>query len=357
MNESRVQRRGPRSLMLSFGGVMTVLLVLGAFAVPVTHAQAVRSQTIRLVSGWNAVYLEVDPLAADPAALLTNQPVDIVAAYDPPHGGAQYVDDPSANMSGVFGWGVWYAPRRPDAFLSKLYRLNGGTAYLMHATTNAVVEIIGRLPPRRQQWQPDAYNLVGFPVQDPGGPTFKQFFESSPAHNHNRIYRLVNGTWRQLQDPSAATMRSGEAFWIYCDGSSDYAGPLQVDAPSFFGIMLTSQTGGELVFRNRTSHPLSFTVEHIVANNDPVPLVAAVRTVDEAAGGFRTVTMAFGTGHWVQPLPTLEAGRGLRLPLELRLAEAQAGVRHSVLKVTTDMGTCDYIGVTATRDDLPDSGD
>ncbi len=357
MNASWLLKPGPRSCTLSAGIVLSLLSVLAALAPPPACAQAIRSQTLQLAPGWNAVYLEVDPLVANPAELLASQPVDIVAAYDPPPSGAQFVSNPEANMLGVFGWGVWYSPRRPDAFLSRLYRLKGASAYLFHATTNATVEILGRLPPRRLQWLPDAYNLVGFPVQDPGAPTFQQFFQASPAHNHNKIYRLTNGTWRQVLDPSAAVMRSGEAFWIYCDGHSDYPGPLQVDAPSFFGVMLTSQSGGELMFRNRTSHPVAFTVEHIVDHNSPVPLSVAVRTVDEAAGGFRTVTVPFDAGHWEQPFPPLEAGEGLRLPLELRLSDAQAGVCHSILKIKSDMGTCDYIGITATRDDLTASRD
>ena len=334
-----------------------IVLALSVFASWPAHAQAVRSQTLRLVPGWNPVYLEVDPLVANPAELLANQPVDIVAAYDAPKNGAQFVDNPSADMLGVFGWAVWYAPRRPDAFLTRLYRLNGATAYLIHATTNAVLNIKGRIPPTRLQWQPDAYNLVGFTVQDPGGPTFQQFFGASPAHNHNKIYRLANGVWRKVVNPSTETMRSGEAFWIYCDGRSDYTGPLQVDAPSFLGLMLSSQGGGELVFRNRASHPLSFTVENVVADNDSVPFIVTVRTVDEqAGGGFRTATVALGSGPWVQPFPALEAGKGLRLPLDLLLRDAQAGVHYALLRVRTDLGTDTYVSVTASRDDLPASG-
>ncbi len=357
MNALSVMKQDSRSGAISVGVVLSLLLVLPDLALPPACAQAIRPQTLQLAPGWNAVHLEVDPLVSNPAELFASQPIDIVAAYDPPLSGAQFVSNPEANMLGVFGWGVWYSPRRPDAFLSRLYRLKGASAYLFHATTNATVEILGRLPPRRPQWLPDAYNLVGFSVQAPGGPTFKQFFEASPAHNHNKIYRLTNGTWRQVTDPAAAVMRSGEAFWIYCDGHSDYSGPLQVEAPSFFGVMLTSQSGGELVFRNRTSHPVAFTVEHIVAHNNPIPLSVAVRTVDEAAGGFRTVTVPFAAGPWEQPFPPLEAGAGLRLPLELRLSDAQAGVCHSIFKIKSDMGTCDYIGVTATRDDLTASRD
>lgn len=345
----------PVSARARGGAPLLVLLVLLAHAVapPPAHGQALRSQTVRLAAGWNAVYLEVDPLVADPAELLGRVGVDTIAAYDPPYGTAQFVSTPEAGMLQSFGWAVWYAPQRPDAFLSRLRRLNGATAYLIHAPTNVLLQVAGRVPPFRRQWLPDAFNFVGFSVQDPGGPTFRQFFAASPSHNHNRIYRLANGTWRQVLDPSAETVRSGEAFWIYCEGRSEYAGPLEVVPPSFSGLTLTPLGGGELIFRNRTDHPVSFEVQHLPAGNAAIPFAAAVRTVDEQAGGFRTVTVRLGAGAWVQSFPPLEAGQGLRLPLDLIPDQAPPGVSHSLLRVRSDLGTDTYVSVTAGRDDLP----
>lgn len=330
-----------------------LLMFLGLLGAASGHGQALRTQSISLQPGWNAVFLEIDPLVAEPALLFHDEPVDIVAAHAAPRRSAQFVSNPRADMLSAYGWAVWYAPGRPDAFLSRLYALQGASAYLMHSTTNTVLEIEGRVPLTRPNWTPDAYNFVGFTVQSPGSPTFHQFFEASPAHNHNRIYRLVNGTWRQVLDPSAATLRPGEAFWIHCRGRSDYAGPLQVAVPSVFGLTVSSQSDSEIVFRNRTAHPLTFTLEHLTAGNDPIPLSATLRAVDDQSPGFRNLSVPFAAGDWIQDFPPLEAGAALRLPLALRLAEAQPGVRHSLLRVRTDLGTETYIAVTASRDDLP----
>ena len=56
-------------------------LLLSLLAPAVVRAQAVRTQALTLAAGWNAVYLEVDPLEQDPALLLAETPIDVVAAF------------------------------------------------------------------------------------------------------------------------------------------------------------------------------------------------------------------------------------------------------------------------------------
>lgn len=330
-------------------GVPSLLLLL--LLIPVLiRAEAVRTQTLRLVPGWNAVYVEVDPPDLDPAIVFAGQPVDVVAAHTNPLRGSQFVNDPRADLQNAYGWKVWYAVSRSDAFLSNLFAIQGGRSYLVHATTNASLAITGAVPPTRVRWQPNAYTFVGFSVDEPGAPTFAQFFGASPAHHHNQIYRLIDGTWRRVSDPAATLMRSGEAFWIYTRGRSDYGGPLDVTAESAFGVTLTTQFGSELSFRNRTRHPLGVTLEHVVEGNDSIPLAIEVRTYDADLPGFRDVTVGFDHGAWETSLPTLEAGRGLRLPLKLQSALADPGTRHSLLRIRTDLGTVTYVPVTAIRD-------
>jgi hypothetical protein len=316
------------------------------------EAQALRTQTIVLNPGWNAVYLEVDPTVSDPARLFAGTPVEIVASHVASKSGAQFVRNPSADLLGTYGWSVWYAPARPDAFLTTLYSLYGAKPYLVFAATNATLEIVGTVATERPAWTPDAYNFVGFSVASPGAPTFHQFFRGSPAHNHNKLYRLVDGTWRQVLNPDATTMRSGEAFWIYCDGRSDFPGPLEVTTKPTSGVNLSSQGGSEIVFRNRADHPVAYAVEHVVDPALPIPISTPVYALDESDGRSQTLSFHFGAGYFKQDFPPLEAGQAIRLPLALRLQDAGPGERHSVLKVTTDLGTVTYIPVTATRDDL-----
>ena len=325
------------------------------FSLPMTVAAEQSStqftQRLDLRTGWNAVYLEVDPGETGPSALFAGLPVDVVAAYVPSPGRAQFVENPQADLLRAYGWSVWYAPHRSDAFLGTLYAIYGAKAYLVHATTNVQWTVNGAVATEAFRWTPNAFNFVGFPVVALGGPTFRQFFEASTAHNHNKLYRLVNGTWRQVLDPGAAVMRSGEAFWIYCDGHSDYPGPLEVGTSSQLGLVLSSQSGSDLVLRNRTGHPLEVTVEHSTAGNDPVPLSVPVLAFDTDVNKLGTLQVDLGSGSWVQNLPSLEAGAALCLPFQLRLQDMTTGTRHSLLKVHTDLGTVSYIAITASRDD------
>ncbi|MDD4060586.1 MAG: hypothetical protein PHW08_07810 [Kiritimatiellae bacterium] len=311
------------------------------------------AQTIALSPGWNAVYLELDPADPAPGRVFAGLPVDAVATHDAVPAGGQFVKNPGVDLALAQGWAVWYAPSRPDAFLSNLYEMQGAKAYLVHATTNATLLLAGEAPPALPTWKPDAFNFVGFPLQDPGSPTFAQFFAGSSAHNSSRIYRLADGKWRQVLNPAAETMRAGEAFWIHCQGPSDYTGPVAVSTPSPFGIFLSPSGGGEIVFRNRAPHPVALRLAHTADSEAPVPISVEIEARDEASGNLRKAAIHLPAGNWEQALPTLEAGQSIRLPLALRVQDMPAGVRRSIITVFTDLGTKTVVPVTATRDENP----
>jgi hypothetical protein len=77
-----------------------------------------------------------------------------------------------------------------------------------------------------------------------------------------------------------------------------------------------------------------------------------VQAQDGEAGGLHDRERAFRCRPFHPGFSGLEAGRAFRLPLALRLQDAGAGERYSLLKVVTDIGTVTYIPVTASRDDL-----
>lgn len=335
------------------GGALAIVFFV-ALPLSAVRAQSdlVRTQDISLQAGWNAVYLEIDPETNSPAALFAGIPVDVVAAYAAPRRGAQFVKNPTAGMLASYGWAVWYAPGRGDHFLSTLYAIYGAKPYLIHAVSNTSLTVRGTAAPDRTTWMPNAYNFVGFNVVTPGGPTFREFFRGSDAHLHNNLYRMTNGIWRQVLNPDSVAMRAGEAFWIYCSGPSDFAGPLQVKTPTRLGVVVSSRTGSEVIFRNRSTHPVSFYVEHLTDPAAPVPLSVPILATDESAGGgLRTVNVHLESGAWRQDFPALEAGASIRLPLELRVQDMAVGTRSSALKVVSDVGTVIYVPVTATREE------
>jgi hypothetical protein len=310
-----------------------------------------RTQTIAMQVGWNAVFLEVEPPDPDPAVVFAGAPVEMVAGYTARTAAAQFVSDPNANLFRRAGWGVWYAADRPDAFLKTLHAIHGRHGYLVQSREAFSLSVTGQVVSDEVRWRPNAFNLVGFSVASPGAPTFAQFFAGSKAHQHNRLYRLEDGSWRRITDPAAEAMRSGEAFWIYCDGPSTYQGPLRVQTPIAQQVLLTDR-GLDVTLRNESGHPLNAVIEHVPAGHDPVPLSVLIQTVDNRTAVLRRVAAAKPAGPWAQTLPVLEAGEAIRLPLEARRQEMRQARQTSLLRISTDLGTETWLTVVAVREDL-----
>ncbi len=306
-----------------------------------------RTQSIALSTGWNAVYLEVDPADPAPEDLFADQPVDIVAGFSPAPKSAQFMDDPTVDLLRAYGWHIWYAPTRADHFLTTLHGVKGGAPYLIHARTNAVLAISGRVSTIRPSWTPDAFNFTGFTVQSPGSPTFAEFFAGSDAHQPPVIYRMQAGTWRKLSDPAATVMRSGEAFWIYCSGRSDYEGPVEMAASSRLGLQFSTLKGDEITLRNHADVPITVTLEHVTDPDAPVPLLATMLVHDQEAGTVGKAAVALDGDDWVFTMPPLAPGAAVKLPLILDGARSAFDERQSIIKVTTDIGQLRYLPVTA----------
>jgi hypothetical protein len=182
-------------------------------------------------------------------------------------------------------------------------------------------------------------------------PTFGQFFAGSAAHRHNRLYRLVDGSWKRVSDPSSESMRSGEAFWIYSDGRSDYQGPLRVDTLARQGLVL-GERPGELVLRNLASHPLQPKIHHLAAQGEPVPLAFVVQVTGDPRSLARRAPMAKPSGPWLQEMPPLEAGASVRVPMATRLDAMHSHAQVSLLRIDTDLGTESWVPVVGIREDL-----
>lgn len=329
---------------------MVALLLGGAWVLGGEVPDAVRTQTLRLSAGWNAVFLEVSPSNPDPAAVFSGLPIERVAGFLDRTASAQFVSDPSADLFGRAGWGVWYSEDRPDAFLRTLHAIHGGQGYLVECREAFTWSVTGAVVTAGVEWQADAFNLVGFTVADPGAPTFAEFFAGSPAHRHNRIYRLQDGVWRRVTDASGESMKAGEAFWIFCRGASSYQGPLAIRTALGHQVLLGAGSE-DVVLRNATGVPVTATVEHVPSAGPPVPLSLLIRAV----GGdtpIRDVSVPRPDGAWVQALPPLEAGSSLRVPMEARTEDMTRPRQVSLLKISTDLGTETWLPVVALRQDL-----
>lgn len=315
-------------------------------------ADVVRTQIVELESGWNAVYLLVEPVETDPNELFGTEAIDVVAAYFPARSTAQYIADPSADGLQNSGWGVWYAPNRSDAFLTNLHAIHGARGYLIHAIESAVLEIDGGVEPVAINWRADHFNFVGFSLDPQAPPTFSEYFAASPELSHDNIYQLREGSWERVTRPESRMMRSGEAFWIFSEGATDYTGPVTLSTRTRVGLLLQGSSDS-VTLRNLLDHPVTATLEHVPSGDYPVPLSLLVDLVGAGASGtLESVAFAAPKGPWNFEMPPMEARSAIELPMELRLESMERRYHSSLLKVSTDIGVELWIPVIGVRGDL-----
>jgi hypothetical protein len=325
----------------SLAGLL-LLLALGSPA----QADTVRTQTISLHKGWNAVFLQVTPAVLDPAVVFSNTPVAIAAIHLPMETPVEFIQNPATIQWKKDGWGVWYAPNRPDGFLSSLHAMNGNRAYLLYSSQEFTWQVTGTVTLEPTRWKSSSFNLVGFGVSSQSPPTFDKFFAGSAAHHPYQIYRLVDGLWTQVSDPIRTTMRSGEACWIYCKGGSDYQGPLRVKLAAGQGVSFTDAGESGLSLANESNDPLGVQVQ-TVANDAGLPLAYLVRGVTQA----RIDQIAFDLPQTYQ-LPSLDPGQTTGFWLKLRRDQMTNPTQATLLKISADVGVETWIPVTGTRADL-----
>lgn len=240
---------------------LTTLLGMLGSASPAAHAQTL-TQTVLLQPGWNAVWLEVQPVDPAPAAVFAGLPVASVWLRTERLEAAQFIQDQDEVPFNEPGWLVWLPSTHPGTeVLTTLFAVRGGRAYLIRLEGNAPMNwtLPGQILASPLAWVPDTFNLVGLPVETGAPPTFGAFFAASAAHleaNANRrqpMYRLnAAGQWTLASDTDR--LRRGEAYWVYTKGASSFGAPVEA-RPEFgtgldFGPALRQQ---RLHLRNRTT--------------------------------------------------------------------------------------------------------
>ncbi len=318
--------------------------VAAASAQDTATSAVLRTQTIQLQAGWNAVFLQVTPLENEPEKVFANLPVDAVATYWPVLTPVQFIDDPEEATWKKPGWGVWYAPSRTDAFLSSLGAVFGNHGYLIHATQSCEWSVEGKVVYRPLVWQPNSFNLVGFSLDAVAPPLFATVFRQS-AFAGQRFYRLVNDSWVQVTEPDTTAMRSGEAYWVYCRGKADAIGPVQVTFQGAEQVDFgTARSDAELEFTNLLSDPVGVTVQ-VLAESGTVPL-ARVATAPE-----NPLQRSYEELQATTDL-TIAGRTADTLVLNVRRERMTLAEQSTLLKVTTGAGTVFWIPVRARRADL-----
>jgi hypothetical protein len=208
------------------------------------------SQTLQLRYGWNAVWLEVGPVAADGQALTCEQVfqsndflVDRVASPVGEIGTAEFTSDPES-LFNQGGWDVWAA--NPQSGETADVAIRANHAYLVHVSPKTgtvqdgeaagVLTVQGEVVFYRPAWTKGEYNLVGFGVQ--GTPTFAALMAGSgitvdgPLGAAANVQKLnaATGAWEPVKGTDV--VQSGQAYWVnvpYTLVGNGWSGPVETD--------------------------------------------------------------------------------------------------------------------------------
>ncbi len=300
------------------------------------------TQTFSLNPGWNAVYLEVQPQSNSPAVVFRDLPTgSSVWAWQGKDDSVQFIQDPGEPLVNNPKWLAIFASARESA-LNNLFAIGANSAYLIHVAGTAplTMNIDGRPTIRHKNWIPDAFNLTGFGFNGTA-PTFGTFFTPSNSHKNQAIYRLNNasGTWEIVNNPSSTTMRSGEAFWIYCQSGSDYQGPLTVEANGSDGLDFGAGiTILSLTIGNTSTADKSVTVTQ---SSGAAPVSLDYRSYDSVSGKILNKPLSG------MPAVTVKAASSATVNLAVQ-RNAFTGDGASVLEIRDAQGNRVRLPVTAT---------
>lgn len=303
------------------------------------------TQTIPLQSGWNAVFLEVQPEPDNCEVVFQGLPVESVWFWNRRFSSVQFIQDASTLMPEQPEWLTFFPSASGKGHLSDLFIIQGGRAYLVKVSGSQSVEWVvkGKPAVRPMEWMAESFNLVGFRVDPSAPPTFQTFFASSTAHAGQPVYKLnAMGHWQNIINPSVEKMEAGRAYWVYCDGQSSYSGPVQVSLEQGdaldFGRVLTEQT---LRIRNETSATKQITLTTQASETPPA-------TEPPLAGEVLLAYWNWGIGvpGWLDlpgQLPmNIEPGKELALRLAVRRKDMPGGsgaLYQSLLSVIDGEGS------------------
>ena len=303
------------------------------------------TQTINIKKGWNAIFLEVYPVDPDLDITFQNTPIMQVLSYFSDSSSIQFIQNPEEIDWKKEKWQTWFQPGHPQEYLKTLYALIDNQAYIVFSASDYTLQIKGTPGIQKRQWQPDNFNFVGFHVDPIAPPSFAQFFAGSVNHQDLKIFSLVNGLWKAIENPDQELIQSGTAYWVYCNSGSQYVGPLEINLPGANSYLDFGRTISEfkLEINNRSPDPLSFTVA-------PIPNPQNEETVPLSTVSYTMITIKEYHPFETQTQPIeLEQGQSQQFIIAINRDSMEGESVSGLIKIFDDMGNRFFVPIKAEK--------
>ncbi len=248
-------------------------------ALPLAVSAQWVTQSINLKSGWNAVYLHVDPSHDSLENLVgadATNPIMEVWLWAPPSSTLQFVQSPQQPVEGA----QWMAWNRNSTESQLLNRLVGNAAYLVRVGTNVATytwNVKGKPLQPSYTWTTTGLNFLGFPTVSANPPTFESFMAQAPDLRQNaEIYQyaggeLGNGNPARLYALRTTKVSRGQAYWIRSGTVYNrYFAPFELAMTGTHGVAYgDSLNAVSFRLRNLTASNLTVTVSLLASEAPP----------------------------------------------------------------------------------------
>ena len=331
-----------------------------------------QEQELKLVPGWNSVYLHVDSTHSGIADLAASTQVQEVWLWQPDLTTAQYVINPDAPADSKSRWASWKVGLGDAS--STLKNMPANSAYLVKlgGTVDYTWKILGKPVPAYYQWTTSGLNFIGLPsAAGSGAPSLEDYFGlAGDLLLVTDIFAYGGGDLGPTNPGQVYGLRTtkvdrGKAFWMRSGTKFNrYFGPFDVKLQSPEGVHFGDNLSAYRVrLSNLTGADLTVKLEGLASETPPSgqaaitgPAPVIIRgSLDTSTLSYGHAKLSDGPQSWTLK-PNGEVGSQVEvvLGLDRSLMTGDAGSLYAgVLRFTDSLG----IGAQGySQRDIPVSG-